>query len=45
MVDADRMGDLLRAAGLTGVDTDSRHLAGRPVIRVAATGVEPAQPS
>ena len=38
MVDAETMGDLLRAAGLTDVDTSSRHIAGRPVISVAAHG-------
>ena len=36
MVDAETMGDLLRAAGLTDVDTSNRHIAGRPVISVAA---------
>ena len=34
MVDAETIGDLLRAAGLTDVDTSSRHIAGRPVIHV-----------
>jgi SAM-dependent methyltransferase len=38
MVDAETIGDLLRAAGLTDVDTSSRHIAGRPVISVAARG-------
>lgn len=38
MVGAETMGDLLRAAGLTDVDTSNRHIAGRPVISVAAHG-------
>ncbi len=38
MVDAEAMGDLLRAAGLTDVDTSNRHIANRPVISVAAHG-------
>jgi ubiquinone/menaquinone biosynthesis C-methylase UbiE len=38
MVDAETMGGLLRAAGLTDVDASNRHIAGRPVIRVAAHG-------
>jgi SAM-dependent methyltransferase len=38
MVDADRMGGLLRAAGFTDVDASHRHIAGRPVIAVAAKG-------
>ena len=43
-VDAEAMGDLLRAAGLTDVDTSNRHIAGRPVISVAARGA-PTDPS
>ena len=39
MVDADQMGDLLRAAGLTDVDASTDRIAGRPVIGVAANGV------
>jgi len=38
MVDAETMGDLLRAAGLVDVDTSNRRIAGRPVISVAARG-------
>jgi len=38
MVAAEAMGDLLRAAGLTDIDTSSRHIAGVPVISVAAGG-------
>lgn len=38
MVGAEAMGGLLRAAGLTDIDTSSRRLAGRPVISVAARG-------
>jgi SAM-dependent methyltransferase len=37
-VDAVAMGDLLRAAGLTKVDTSNRRIAGRPVVSVAAHG-------
>jgi len=37
-IDADRMGALLRAAGLTEVDAADRQIAGLPVIRVAAQG-------
>lgn len=36
MVDADRMGDLLHAAGLTDVDASNRTLDGRPVVAVTA---------
>ncbi len=39
MVDAEMMGGLLRAAGLTAVDTSTRHIGGRPVISVTARGV------
>lgn len=39
MVEADQMGDLLTAAGLTDVDASGQRLAGRPVIRVTAHGV------
>jgi ubiquinone/menaquinone biosynthesis C-methylase UbiE len=35
MVDTENMGDLLRAAGLTDVDTSTRHIRGRPVTGVA----------
>ncbi len=38
MVDAGRMGTLLRAAGLTDVDASNARIAGRPVIRIAARG-------
>jgi SAM-dependent methyltransferase len=38
MVDAETMGGLLRAAGLIDVDASNHHIAGRPVIRVAAHG-------
>ncbi len=38
MVEADAMGDLLRAAGLTDVDASNDRIAGRPVIRVTAQG-------
>ena len=38
MVDAATMGDLLRTAGLTDVDTSSRDIAGRPVISLTARG-------
>ncbi len=38
MVDADQMGAHLRAVGLTDVEASNRHIAGRPVIRVAANG-------
>ena len=38
MVEADQMGSLLRAAGLTDVDTSDLPVAGRPVIRVTAHG-------
>lgn len=38
MVDADQMGELLRAAGLTDVETSNQRLADRPVIRVTAHG-------
>lgn len=34
MIDADQMGGLLRAAGLTEVEASKTHIAGRPVIRV-----------
>ena len=37
LVDADEMARLLRAAGLIDVDTSNRHIAGRPVIGVAAS--------
>lgn len=36
MVEADRMADLLRAAGLTDVDTSLNSVVGRPVIAVTA---------
>ena len=38
MVEADEMGSLLRAAGLTDVDASNLPIAGRPVIRVTARG-------
>lgn len=38
MVGAETMGDLLRAAGFTDVDTSNRHIADRPVICVAVHG-------
>lgn len=38
MIDAETMGRRLREAGLIDVDASHRHLAGRPVIRVAAHG-------
>lgn len=38
MVGADQMGGLLRAAGLAEVDASKGEIAGRPVIRVTATG-------
>ena len=38
MVGAETMGELLRAAGLTDIDTTNRRIAGRPVISVAAHG-------
>lgn len=38
MVDAQSVGELLRAAGLTAVDTSTEHIAGRPVISVSARG-------
>ena len=38
MVDADQMGGLFRAAGFTEVDASNRHIAGRPVIAVTASG-------
>lgn len=38
MVEADEMGALLRAAGLTDVDASNDPIAGRPVIRVTAHG-------
>ncbi|MEZ5247170.1 MAG: class I SAM-dependent methyltransferase [Acidimicrobiales bacterium] len=41
MVDADEMGVLLRAAGLTDVEASRQSLAGRPVIRVTAAGAKP----
>lgn len=37
-VDAHAMGELLRAAGLVDVDASNHHIAGRPVVRVAARG-------
>ncbi len=37
MVDAAAMGDLLRNAGLTGVEAEKRTLAGRPVIAVTVS--------
>ena len=41
MVDADQMGDLLRAAGLVDVDASNRRIADRPVIGVGANGPPP----
>ena len=38
MVDADQIGALLLAAGLTDVDASQCQMAGRPVVRVAARG-------
>ena len=42
MVEADEMGALLRAAGLTDVDASTVPIAGRPVIRVTSHGVRKA---
>lgn len=39
MVDADTVGALLRAAGVTEVDTSTDRIAGRPVIAVTGRGV------
>jgi SAM-dependent methyltransferase len=41
LVDADQMGDLLRAAGLTDVNASNARIANRPVIGVTATGAPP----
>jgi ubiquinone/menaquinone biosynthesis C-methylase UbiE len=41
LVDADQMGDLLRAAGLTDVHASNRRIADRPVIGVTAIGAPP----
>lgn len=38
MVEADEMGALFRAAGLTDVDASAESIAGRPAIRVTASG-------
>jgi SAM-dependent methyltransferase len=38
MIDADEMGGLLRAAGLTDVDATVGRIADRPVIRIVANG-------
>jgi SAM-dependent methyltransferase len=41
LVDADQMGDLLRAAGLTDVNASNSRIANRPVIGVTAIGALP----
>ena len=38
MVDAEQMGNRFRAAGLTDVETSSEPIAGRPALRISATG-------
>lgn len=43
LVEADKMGVLLRAAGLTDVDASNSTIAGRPVIRVTAHGAPAAK--
>jgi SAM-dependent methyltransferase len=40
MVEADGMGAMLRAAGLTEVDASNHPIAGRPVIRVTGRGAQ-----